>query len=173
MSLSERKPRDCSPRIVSNRARSIVPYRLNSSTWEWHEQTGTDHGTDMILELVEDGLYSNRKVEVQIKGTQNLELINDNLIVYDFDVKTVNYALGTANAFVLFLVDIVEEVVYYLAIQEYFMRNPQKMNAAKSNNSSVRIQIPVTNTINENTVELCELARRTYYRDNDGKINAL
>ena len=52
--MKSKYPNDCSARVVCTKSRSIFVYKINAETWEWHEQTGTDHGTDIILELCEN-----------------------------------------------------------------------------------------------------------------------
>lgn len=66
-------PKDCPARAIGSAARALFPSKLNSQHWEWHEMTGTDHGTDMIIEYIENEEFHNRKVECQIKGTVSME----------------------------------------------------------------------------------------------------
>lgn len=155
-------PKNNNSRAIATRARSIVPYKLNSKKWEWHEQTGTDHGIDMVIELVEEDLFSNKKIEVQIKGRSSIYKLKNGDISFGLDVKTINYALGSSNAFVLFLVDIEEEIVYYLPIQEYYISNPDMFSAIENNSSTVNVHINTQNVLNVNADELCDLAKRVY-----------
>jgi hypothetical protein len=155
-------PRDCSAREVSTRARSIVTYKLDAEKWEWHEQTGTDHGTDMVIELVENENFTNKKIEVQIKGRTSISVLKNGDISFGLDVKTVNYALSSSNAFVLFLVDVTSENVYYLPIQDYFIANPDKFDAVENNKTSVNVHISKDNVLNNEAYELCEIAKSVY-----------
>ena len=56
-------PKDCQPRVIGTRSRGIFGYKIDASRWEWHELTGTDHGTDVVLELSDDGLFSGKRIE--------------------------------------------------------------------------------------------------------------
>ncbi len=171
--MSVKLPKDCSARAVATRARSIVPYKLNSEKWEWHEQTGTDHGTDMIIELVEDTEFPNRKIEAQIKGRTGINTLKNGDMYFDLDVKTVNYALNSSNAFVLFLVDIISETVYYLPIQDYFIVNPDKLTAADKNQSTIRLHISRGRILCSDSEELCDLAKATYIGGRERRLRKI
>jgi hypothetical protein len=155
-------PKDCSSRAVSTRARSLVTYKLDARKWEWHEQTGTDHGTDMVMELVENENFSNKKIEAQIKGRTSINVLKTGDISFNLDVKTVNYALGSSNAFVLFLVDVTSENVYYLPIQDYFISNPDMFDSAENNKCTVNFHINIDNVLNEDADDLCGIAKSVY-----------
>lgn len=58
-------PEDCSARAVCTRSRGIFTYQIDAEKWEWHEQTGTDHGTDIVLELSENGVFCGKKLKVR------------------------------------------------------------------------------------------------------------
>lgn len=160
--MAGKLPRDSNPRRIAADARKIVINNINSENWEWHEQTGTDHGTDMVLELVENGEYSGKKIEVQIKGTENIETLKSGEIAFNLDVKTINYALGSHNTFLLFLVDVINKIVYYLPIQDYFIDNHDKFFAAENNKVSVSVHINKSLVFSENANEICELAKNVY-----------
>lgn len=116
-------PKDCSARRIGSEARKLVHYKFSSERWEFHELTGKDNGLDCTLELVENEQFTNKKIEGQIKGTQNPhKLKNENAFSFPIDVKTVNYGLESSNAYVLFYVSVEDEIVYYLPIQDYFMQ---------------------------------------------------
>jgi hypothetical protein len=165
-----RFPKDSNSREVCTRARGLVVYKLNSHYWEWHEQTGSDHGTDMVFELVENGEFTNRKIIGQIKGRTEITYLKDGMISFDFDVKTVNYAINSSNSFLLFLADVVNEIVYYLPIQEYFMQYPEKLKAARENKETVSVHINSSSILNYDSEELLALAKVTYFVNTCGEI---
>lgn len=155
-------PADCPARIISTRSRGIFAYQLDASKWEWHEQTATDHGVDLVIELSENGCFSGRKIEGQLKGTTKVKKLNNGEISFDLDVKTVNFALNCAYAYVLFLVDVTMEEVYYTVVQEYFILNPSKFEQAKNNTSSVAIHFDPQRTLNNQGDKLELVAKYTY-----------
>ena len=57
-------PKDCTARQIGSKARQLVHMRFNAARWEFHEITGTDHGTDCLLELIEDNEFSNHEISV-------------------------------------------------------------------------------------------------------------
>ena len=157
-----RLPEDCSSRAICTRSRGIFAYQIDSNKWEWHEQTGTDHGTDIVLELSDGECFSGKKIEGQIKGRTQIEFLKNGKIKFDLDVKTINYALNNANPFVLFLVDVTEEKVYYLAIQDFFIDNPERFVAAENNVYSVTLHVNPNGTLLESADELVSIANRVY-----------
>ena len=62
-------------------------------------------GRDCVVELVENGVFQNKKIEGQIKGTTVPQEITRGLYYsLPMETKTLNYGLHASNAFVLFLV---------------------------------------------------------------------
>lgn len=165
-------PKDCSSRQIGSSARAIFPYSLNHKNWEFHEQTGPDCGTDMIIEYIEREEFHNYKIECQIKGTTLFEKINKvNWISYALDVKTINYGLSCGCAFLFVLVDIIKENVYYLPLQDYFIAHPEYFNNLEDNKETVNIHIPKDNIISkENDFDLQEIAKSRYIRKSEREI---
>jgi len=160
--MAGKLPKDCTARTVCTRSRGIFAYQIDAEKWEWHEQTGTDHGTDIVLELSEDGKFSGKKIEGQIKGRKKIKVLKSGTITFDLDVKTVNYALGSSNAFVLFLVDVNEEKTYFLPLQEYFINNPNKIDDAENNVTSVTVHLNPDENLVDNGDVLVELSKSAY-----------
>ena len=65
------------------------------------------------------------------RGSKNLR-IKGYEIIFDFQVKTANYAISCAHPFVFFLVDFIEKTAYYLPFQDYFIANVDKMTVLKT-----------------------------------------
>lgn len=160
--MNYKLPKDCTAREIGTRARSLVVYKLNAKHWEWHEQTGTDHGTDVVLDYVENDDFTGRKIIGQIKGSSKIKILKNQKISFDLDVKTVNYALAHSETFVLFLADVVNEEVYYLPIQEYFISNPHEFDRLEANKTTIALHLEQTDTLNKCEQRLCEMAHYTY-----------
>lgn len=156
-------PRDCSARVIGAEARKLVHYIFPSEHWEYREQTGNDVGVDCAIELIEQEEWTHKKLEGQIKGTRNPnKMKSQNCFSFSLDVKTINYALCSANAFVLFYVDVDDKKVYYLPIQDYFIANPALFDQLEQNKSKLNVHIPCDNLVSENDIELQQIAKRTY-----------
>ena len=72
----------------------------------------------------------------------------------------------------LFLVDIIEEKVYYLSIQDYFLENGipfEKLNSQETLN----IHLNKENYIKNNDNNLVEIAKRRYYLDLNNNIKRI
>ncbi len=160
--MAGKLPKDCSARAICTRSRGIFAYQLDAERWEWHEQTGTDHGTDIVLELVEDGEFCGKKIEGQLKGRTKIEYLRSGKIRFELEVKTINYALSSSNAFVLFLVDVTGEKTYFLPLQDYFIANPDKIDAAGNNDTTVTVHLNVDDNLVDNGDTLIEIAKSIY-----------
>lgn len=157
-----RLPKDCSSRVIGSTARQLVHASINTVNWEFHEITGTDHGIDCVLELIDDEQWTNCKIEGQIKGTRNPVRIACGDFSFDMSVKTINYGLSSNNAFVLFYVDVDNDKVYYLSLQDYFIENKNLFDRLEKNKTTLTLHIPKENIVNKNTIELIQLAKTTY-----------
>lgn len=154
-------PKDCDERKKGSEARGIVHYKISKEHWEYHEYTGTDHGIDCIIELIENDKYINKKIEGQIKGTSSPnKLIKEDCFSFSMETKTINYGLSSTVAFVLFYVDIVKEEVYYLPIQDYFIANPSLYD--KLGQQTIALHIPCDNILNKDDFELQQTAKSVY-----------
>ncbi len=141
----------------------LVQYRLNSDEWIYRTETGNDVGRDCVVELVEDDVCHNHKVEGQVKGRTKLTFLDDDKIVsFPLDVKTIEYALGSSTAFVLFVVDTRQEVekVYYQCIQDYCIENKEVFN--KLDQKTINIHIPVSQELSDSDELLKELSKAIY-----------
>lgn len=156
-------PKDCTARVIGAEARKLVHYIFPSEYWEYREQTGNDNGVDCTIELIEQEEWTNRTLVGQIKGTRNPnKMKSKNCFSFPFDVKTITYGLSSANAFVLFYVDVESEMVYYLPIQDYFIANPALFDQLEDNQSKMNVHIPCDNLVSDNDFELQQIAKSTY-----------
>lgn len=158
-----RYPQDCEPRKIGSKARQIVISSFNMEHWEFHEKTGNDYGIDIELELSEDNEWKNNRIEGQIKGTTSLKVSsNKQYISFSLNCYTIKYALNSPYSFVLFLVDVLNSVVYYLPIQEYFIVNNDLTDKLDSQ-STINVHVPTTNIVNnQNDFDLQQIAKSRY-----------
>ena len=68
--------------------------------------------------------------------------------------------LGTPTAFVLFVVNVKTDDVYYSCVQDYFIGNPELFN--KLNQKTINIRIPVQNNLKLGDELLKDLAKVTF-----------
>lgn len=162
-------PKDCEQRKLSSKSCKIFHYILNTDHWEYKQETGNDVGRDCILELSENDQWKNHKIEGQIKGKRTpLEILGGEYISFPLETKTINYALQSPIAFVLFVVDTTSEIVYYQPIQEYFINHPDLLDKLSSKQKTINIRIPSNNTLPQRDKELQELAVVIYKKQENG-----
>lgn len=161
-------PQDTLARKAESKSCKILHYVLDTDHWEYKQETGNDVGRDCILELSEDNQWKNHKLEGQIKGSQKpTEIMQNTYISFQMSVKTVNYALQSPIAFILFLVDTKNEIVYYQPIQEYIIANPELLGKLSSEQKTIAIHIPKTQVLPDDDGILQELARKMYRPQED------
>lgn len=156
-------PKDREQRVIGSTARGLVHYKFPKEHWEYHEMTGADCGIDCLVELIEDEEYHNKKIEGQIKGTRSPNTIsNGEFFSFPMELKTIRYGLGSSSAFVLFYVDNINEIVYYLPIQDYFISNPKLFDKLDTKQKTMNVHIPADNIISEDDYELQQIAKSVY-----------
>jgi len=64
-------PKDREQRVIGSTARGLVHYKFPKEHWEYHETTGTDHGIDCFVELIENEEYHNKKSRGKLKVHEN------------------------------------------------------------------------------------------------------
>ena len=158
-----RMPIDCEQRKTGSKARAIVHYKLNAEHWDYREETGNDYGRDCVIELSENDRWNNHKIEGQIKGTRNpARLKGKQCFSFSLEIKTINYALGTPTAFVLFYVDVENEKVYYLPVQDYFIANKKLFDKLDTGQEKMNVHIPMDNILSDDDFDLQEIAKSVY-----------
>ena len=73
--------------------------------------------------IILDGKTTSKNIKDKLK--------NENAFTFPMDVKTVNYGLGSSNAYVLFYVSIDDEIVYYLTKKQEEKRLKQEEEMLK------------------------------------------
>lgn len=158
-----RLPKDCPARVIGSEARKLVHSAFSCQRWEYREVTGVDNGVDCTIELIEDEQWTNKKLECQIKGTINLKVLKgEEHISFSMEIKTINYGLSCSNTFILFCVDVVQEKVYYLALQDYFISNRELFDRLENNKSEVTLHIPIKNVVSDEDSDLCKHVKKLY-----------
>ena len=149
-------PKDTPSRVIGETAESIIHYQFDKNTWSYVIES-KDRGLDCHLELIEEGEYRNNRLDCQIKGTLSPKISFGKCISFALDVKTIGYALNSKSAFVLLVVDVSREKIYFVCLQDYF-----KKNEYRDNSSTQVIHIPLENTYPEKEEFLIELAKRHF-----------
>lgn len=157
-------PKDNNTRKIASRARQLVHSKINVEHWEFKEETGNDVGRDCILELSEDNQWRNHKVEGQIKGTTVPKyILEDKYISFSLEAKTLNYAINSNIPFILFVVDINKEIVYYQCIQDYYHENKREIDSKLgSGQESCSIRISIRSNLNFDDSYLQTIAKKNY-----------
>ena len=156
-------PIDTPQRKIGSRAVAIVHYTINCDHWEFRQETGNDVGRDCTVELSENDKWLNHKIEGQIKGTTKVtHLTTKDALSFSMATKTINYALSSSAPFVLFYVDIVNEIVYFLPIQDYFISHKELFKKLEGEQETVTLHIPQSNVLAKCDSSLVTIAKSTY-----------
>lgn len=158
-------PRDSDTRRTDSRACAIVHYQIDSDQWLYRQLTGQDVGVDCQLELSDRNRWIAKKVEVQIKGTRHIERYlrtGGCSLSYPIDVKTIGYALNSPIPFFLFLVDVVDERVYYHELHEHFIHHPELLAKLEDGQKTISIRLPVDSVLTAHDSAIARLADHSY-----------
>ena len=132
---------------------------LDAYCWEYIGSDHNDHGVDYTFEYIENKEYRGYRILAQLKGRTNPDVRNGK-IVFDFPVKTANYAVGCAQPFLFFFINLSTREAYYLLLQDYFIANKDKMNALEKNKKTIRVFVPLNNKVDDD--ELHKAAKSQY-----------
>lgn len=156
-------PKEGSYSSVGRRARKEAVYSFDEKFWEFRELTGQDAGLDMEFELILDGVYTHDKLVTQIKGRTDASYLDNGMISFPLDVKTIEYALKSPYSFLLLLYEVRTEELFFICIQDYFYENINLLNRLRKNLSTVSIQLDPKNTVSDiNNQVLIELAKKRH-----------
>lgn len=139
----------------------ILFSKLDTEHWVCNSKDTFDHGVDYGFEFIENSEFKGYRIISQIKSSSKL-IVKNGHIPFDFPVKTAAYAIGSAQPFVFFLVDLKTEIVYYILLQDYFIANENKMQDAKNNAYTVRVFVPTDNIVSYDDADLTEIAKSQY-----------
>lgn len=152
---------------------ALVHFVLNPSHWQYREETGPDVGKDVSFEYINEHEWHDGIIRGQVKGTRILEkltLKKEQAFSWRLDKKTINYALNSKDAFLLFVGDLNTNRVYYLPIQDFFIANPEAYEVMSKGTKSMTLHIPFSNEVTrENDGELVELTKASYSLK-DGRV---
>ena len=81
---------------------------------------------------------------------------------FNIDIKTVKYGLGSSCAFLVFYVDVENEIVYYLPLQDYFISHPELFYKLDANKSTISLRVSRNNIVSENDEDLQAIAKKVY-----------
>ena len=156
-------PKDTESRSVGARAKAIVHYTFDADHWEYRDSTGVDVGIDCSLELTENDDWTGNILECQVKGRSTPKFNKTReYISIELKVSTINYALSRASSFVLLLVDMSDETVYYLPIQEFFIANPSYFDKTTDTQKEITLRIPTDNIVTKEDTNLQQIAKSRY-----------
>jgi hypothetical protein len=129
-----------------------------------------DYGIDYEIEIVENQRVTGKRIWVQLKGTEKLEIksksvsiplsfqedfkgktsIEVNYIPFQASTNLLKYALLCDFPLILGVVDVKEKNVYWIPIQDEISENIENNNFNWRNQKSVVLHIPVRNNLKDN-----------------------
>ena len=82
------------------------------------------------------------------------------MISQQIEIKTLLYAINSPIAFVLFVVDVENEKIYYQCLQDYYYKNKEIIDKRIKKQKYINIRIPIEKLLSKDSNELIELAKR-------------
>lgn len=166
-----RFPADSESRRTDTRACAIVHYTIDADHWDYKTECGHDVGRDCILELSEDNYWKGKSVQVQIKGTRHVKdllVSSGKEISKPLEVETIWYALRQPTSFLLMIVDVESETIYYRELHEHFLEHPE-LRSKLDGQKTVSIRFSSESVFDKvNDMDLQMIAAKSFARDGDG-----
>lgn len=131
---------------------SIVDYKFSANgRWNYRRESGQDIGCDCTREFVDDNeIYRGKIARCQIKGRTDLKFIdNKSSISFPLEASTYNMALTANYLFILLIVDLRNEDIYFLKLNS--------LEHKTNNNKTINVHIPVENKFPENEKSLIKI----------------
>lgn len=154
-------PQDTEEFQKERRSYQLLFYKLNVEVWAPNGSDNTDHGMDYGFEFIEDGQFKGYRIYSQIKSTEHINK-TEKYVSFDLKVITATYAISSAQPFVLFVVDLIDNVAYYICLQDFFINNPNSFDSVHINKSTIRIKIPLEQVVSREATGLQEIAKTQY-----------
>jgi hypothetical protein len=113
-----------------------------------------DYGVDAVMfHFDKSGRIENGEVRFQLKATDHLKTIQGGSIVTcAIDLGDLDYWSGEHGyPFILVIFDAHESRAYWLNVQEFMAKNPDKIDF---DNKRVNVHVPVTNELTVETIDL-------------------
>jgi hypothetical protein len=116
-----------------------------------------DYGIDLLLHTFdENGQIENDTVKIQLKATDQLRVLKDQeTIAFPIETTDLHYWLSEPMPVILILYDAQTDVAYWLYVQAYFAKQPQRNREAMGETTIVHLRR--TDVLNE--VAIREFAR--------------
>ena len=166
-------PREVEEEKIGRGGMVLAHAAFNYEHWDFRLESGSDVGRDCSFEYVDDhNSWFNRTLHAQVKATKvpdNYKLKTKDCFSFCLEIKTINYALRSNDAFLLLFCVLTTKKVYYLPIQDYFINNEEMYEKLEmKNKGKIALHIPFKNIVNaDNEAELIELTRASYcFRNN-------
>lgn len=131
---------------------SIIDYKFTKNRkWIYRRETGQDVGCDCTLELVEgDNTLQGKRACCQVKGRTGVDCLKDGqTISFDLEVTTYNMAVNANYLFLLLLVDLQNETIYFKKLNQCGQKS--------KNQSTVCVHIPTSHRFPDNEELLIKL----------------
>ena len=135
MTISEKI--DSQERKTERRVLSIVDYKFSEDgKWIYRLESGQDNGCDCSLEMSEDdNTLQGKKAYCQVKGRSDIHILKDRATIsFDLEASTYNMAVNANFLFILLLVDLTNEEIYFVVDSAYLFaanRAPWKMRVGR------------------------------------------
>ena len=85
-------PFDTEENKKERKAFRVLFSQMDSDVWSFVGKDIHDHGVDLVFEYIENLQYKGYRALCQVKGRSSY-IVKSNSIVFDFPVKTANYAI--------------------------------------------------------------------------------
>lgn len=123
------------------------------------ERVDKDYGYDLLMMTFDgDGYAEPGLLLFQVKASERLTASGADY-VFDIDIRDYNLWIGEARPVILVLYEASRRKAFWVCVQEYFEKHPDRM--PKPGRRTVRVRIPARHVLNHRAIgRMRELKRR-------------
>jgi len=114
-------PMSSSAEDLETISRYKLPSLFDPRYFELRPEHQRDKGIDFLVELKEDGAYTNFRFAVQLKSSGSAKVNKDNSISYPIEVSNINYLLNYPMPAYYILYDHTQDHFYYEEVIQVFL----------------------------------------------------
>jgi hypothetical protein len=123
--------------------------------WLIRNMDERDYGIDLMFEVFNTSFPTGRIAFVQSKGTEKAFTIkNDSIVLNDFPVKTIEYALRLSSPFFIFYTSLSSNETVFVWLQRYALTELSATTPKWRDRESVKIDFPFENKLNDGLLKI-------------------
>ncbi|MCG9547218.1 DUF4365 domain-containing protein [Vibrio harveyi] len=142
--------------LIDEKSINLIKGQLIDN-WVVRDAHGRDYGVDLQLERFDVSEPTGDFIFVQVKGTE--KEFDENIVLNNFPVKTINYALLFSVPFFVFYTSVTSKKTKYIWLQKYVDSVLDVENKKWKKQKTVTLKFPDENDITTNMQKISSISK--------------